>query len=152
MNTHKGKENLISHLTGCTEHRNKTGILELPLLKDLSFSHMFKLSSEARLSLNFLYHSELPFSLCMQNSLIIFCACCLSLHPHLILSHRTGRRLLSFSQTMAPVQVCCCLVTKPCLTICDPMDCSAPGSSVLGIFQARIVEWVVISSSRGSSC
>ena len=43
-----------------------------------------------------------------------------------------------------------CLVTKLCLTLCDPMDCSPPGSSVLGIFQARILEWVAISSSRGS--
>ena len=34
---------------------------------------------------------------------------------------------------------------------CDPMDCSLPGSSVHGIFQARILEWVAISSSRGSS-
>ena len=32
-----------------------------------------------------------------------------------------------------------------------PMDCSPPGSSVHGIFQARILEWVAISSSRGSS-
>ena len=37
-----------------------------------------------------------------------------------------------------------------CLTICDPMDCSLPGSSVHGILQARILEWVVISFSRGS--
>ena len=34
---------------------------------------------------------------------------------------------------------------------CDPMDCSPPGSSVCGILQARILEWVAISSSRGSS-
>ena len=40
------------------------------------------------------------------------------------------------------------LVTKSCLTLCDPMDCSSPGSSVHGISQARIVEWVAISSSR----
>ena len=33
--------------------------------------------------------------------------------------------------------------------LCDPTDCSPPGSSVLGIFQARILEWVAISSSRG---
>ena len=32
------------------------------------------------------------------------------------------------------------------LTLCEPMDCSLPGSSVYGIFQARILEWVVISS------
>ena len=36
-------------------------------------------------------------------------------------------------------------------TLCDPMDCSLSGSSVHGILQARILEWVVISSSRGSS-
>ena len=35
-----------------------------------------------------------------------------------------------------------------CLTLCDPMDYSPPGSSVLGILQARILEWVTISSSR----
>ena len=34
-------------------------------------------------------------------------------------------------------------------TLCDPMDCSLPGSSLHGIFQARILEWVVISFSRG---
>ena len=38
-----------------------------------------------------------------------------------------------------------------CLTLCDPMDCSLPGSSVHGIFQARILEWVAISFSRRSS-
>ena len=37
------------------------------------------------------------------------------------------------------------------LTLCDPRDCSLPGSSVHGTFQARIVEWVAISSSKGSS-
>ena len=47
--------------------------------------------------------------------------------------------------------ICCCLVTKLCLTLCDPMDCSLPGSSVHGIFQARILEWLAISFSRGSS-
>ena len=38
-----------------------------------------------------------------------------------------------------------------CLILCDPMDCSPPGSSVHGISQARILEWVAISSSMGSS-
>ena len=36
-------------------------------------------------------------------------------------------------------------------TLCDPIDCSPPGSSVRGIFQAQILEWVAISFSRGSS-
>ena len=40
---------------------------------------------------------------------------------------------------------------QSCLTDCDPLGCSPPGSSVHGISQARILEWVVISSSRGSS-
>ena len=40
---------------------------------------------------------------------------------------------------------------QSCLTLCDPMDCSLPGSSVHGIVQARILEWVAISSSRESS-
>ena len=50
-----------------------------------------------------------------------------------------------------------CLVTprksagETPLTLCDPMDCSLPGSSVHGIFQARILEWIAISFSRGSS-
>ena len=38
-----------------------------------------------------------------------------------------------------------------CPTVCNPMDCSPPSSSIHGIFQARIVEWVAISFSRGSS-
>ena len=41
-------------------------------------------------------------------------------------------------------------VAQSCPTLCDPTDCNPPGSSVHGIFQARILEWVVISSSRGS--
>ena len=40
---------------------------------------------------------------------------------------------------------------QSCPTACDPMDCSPPGSSVHGILQARILEWVAMPSSRGSS-
>ena len=42
-------------------------------------------------------------------------------------------------------------VTQSCPTLCDPVDCIPPGSSVHGILQARILEWVAISFSRGSS-
>ena len=45
----------------------------------------------------------------------------------------------------------CVLVAQSCPTLCDPMDCSPPGSSVHGILQARILEWTAISFSRGSS-
>ena len=44
-----------------------------------------------------------------------------------------------------------CLVVQLCPTFCDPMDCSLPGSSVHGILQARILEWIATPSSRGSS-
>ena len=40
---------------------------------------------------------------------------------------------------------------QSCPTLCDPMDCSPPGFSVHGILQARILKWVAISFSRGSS-
>ena len=42
-------------------------------------------------------------------------------------------------------------VTQSCLTLCDPVDCNLPGSSVHGIFQAMVLEWIAISFSRGSS-
>ena len=41
--------------------------------------------------------------------------------------------------------------TQSCLTLCDPMDCSLLGSSVHRIFKARMLEWVAISFSKGSS-
>ena len=56
-----------------------------------------------------------------------------------------------------PICVCVCVcfllycTVLSCVWLCDPMDCSPPGSSVHGILQARILEWVAISSSRGSS-
>ena len=42
-----------------------------------------------------------------------------------------------------------CSIAQLCPTLCDPMDCSPPDSSVHGILQARILEWVAISFSRG---
>ena len=54
----------------------------------------------------------------------------------------------SFSNAL---DCCCCLVAKSRLTLCDPMDCSPPGSSVYGISQASTLEWVVISFFRGCS-
>ena len=44
----------------------------------------------------------------------------------------------------------CVLVTQLCPTLCDPMDCSPPGSSLHGIFQARILEWAAIPVSSPS--
>ena len=42
-------------------------------------------------------------------------------------------------------------VAQSCPTLCDPMDCYLPGSSVHGIFHAIVLEWIAISFSRGSS-
>ena len=49
------------------------------------------------------------------------------------------------------VCVCWCLVAQSCLTLCCPVDSSPPGFSVHRVFQARILNWVAISSSKGSS-
>ena len=53
--------------------------------------------------------------------------------------------------TYVLISMCVCLVSQSCLTLCDPMVCSPPGSSVHGIFQARILEWVAMPFSRESS-
>ena len=46
--------------------------------------------------------------------------------------------------------MCCCrLIAQSCLTLCDPLDCSPPGSSVHGILQARILAWVAMPSPPG---
>ena len=58
---------------------------------------------------------------------------------------------LFFSWRKTALQYCagfCCEVTQSCLTLCDPMDHSLPGSSVHGIFQARLLEWAAISQIR----
>ena len=60
--------------------------------------------------------------------------------------------LITFCRENASTtSACVCLVTQSCLTLCDPMDCSPSGSSVCGILQERILEWVSMPSSRGSS-
>ena len=45
----------------------------------------------------------------------------------------------------------CAKLLQSCLTFCNPMDCSLPGSSIHGILQARILEWVTMTCSWGSS-
>ena len=64
-------------------------------------------------------------------------------------AHKWMKTTLSLFPYMC---VCLCIhvCALPRLTLYDPMDCSPPGSSVHGILQARILEWVAISSSRGS--
>ena len=64
--------------------------------------------------------------------------------------HKSWTRLRRLTQEPSS-GLCVCSVSKSCQTLCDPMDYSPPGSSVHGIFQARILEWVAVSFSRGSS-
>ena len=67
---------------------------------------------------------------------------------HWLDSHQISEAL----QLSVCVCVCVCVwITQSCLTLCDPTNCSPPGFSVHGILQARILEWIAIPFSRGSS-
>ena len=57
----------------------------------------------------------------------------------------------SYNWACAVCVYVCDLSLQSCLTLCDPIDCSLSGSSVHGILQARILEWVAKPFSRGSS-
>ena len=63
-------------------------------------------------------------------------------------THRCSAQLEQFWDTSKGSEV---LVAQLCPTLCHPMNCSLPGSSIHGILQARILEWVAIPFSRGSS-
>ena len=54
------------------------------------------------------------------------------------------------SESSFPLNTVLCLVAQSCPILCNSMDCSPPGSSVRGILQARVLEWVAMPSSRGS--
>ena len=56
----------------------------------------------------------------------------------------------SLSVLQGIFKLVCVQLLQSCLTLCDPMGCSPPGSSVHGILQARILEWVAMPSSMGS--
>ena len=68
-----------------------------------------------------------------------------------IILEDTGSSELSICVWELLVSNALCLVAQLCPTLCDPMDCSPPGSFVHGIVQAKILEWVAISYPRGSS-
>ena len=70
------------------------------------------------------------------------------------LTNHPEKQLLSVSDSLSPPQLSwsvLCFVGQSCLTLCNPMDWSPSGSSVHGILQARILDWVAIPFSRGSS-
>ena len=73
------------------------------------------------------------------------------LRDFFILRIEKARILSILSESISKPVLVVCVFTKSSLTLCDPMDCSLPWSPVHGILQAGILEWVAISSSRGSS-
>ena len=77
-----------------------------------------------------------------------------SMGPELLRSGlgRARRCPFAFFFVFAVYLLCAalCLVAQLCPTLCDPLGCSRPGSSVHGVLQARILEWVAMPSSRGS--
>ena len=62
----------------------------------------------------------------------------------------TGRNINNL-RCAEVMKLCCARSLQSCLTLCDPMDYCPLGSSLHGVFQAIILEWVAVSSSRGSS-
>ena len=69
--------------------------------------------------------------------------------PAIVTCHLRGFSSKLFNCVVC--SLCVCLVAPLCRPLCNPLDCSLPGSSVHGIVPARILAWVAISSSRGSS-
>ena len=77
----------------------------------------------------------------------------------MILSSRTGKinggkdqisgwKVRNYVMIMIRMMCVCANLVQSCLTLCDPMDCSLPGSSVHGSFQARVLEWGAIAFSK----
>ena len=77
--------------------------------------------------------------------------------PHNTFSLWKGKGTMSWAVLAIPTDflfmasLVVVLFAQSCPTLCDPMDCNLPGSSVHGILQARILEWLAIPFSRGSS-
>ena len=79
-------------------------------------------------------------------------------NPGLLHCRRIFYQLSQLSQELNPgglapepsLYITVCVCAQSCLTLCDPMDYSLPGSFTCGIFQERILEWVAISYFRGS--
>ena len=66
----------------------------------------------------------------------------------LVLTHHHHRGFIS--ESLAGLTCIPAKSLQSCLTLCNPMDCCLPGSSVGGIIQANMLEWVAMPSSRGS--
>ena len=87
--------------------------------------------------------------------LTLHCFYSLSQYTNTVKKNNNDMKTLAWKKIFITSHVCNGInsfsVAQSCMTFCDPMDCSPLGSSVHGILQARILEWVTISSSRASS-
>ena len=97
----------------------------------------------------YIYVSSFPCSTCWRDCLFSIVYSCLICH--IIMYYRC--MALFLASVLCSTNLCLCVhvCAQSCLTLWDPMDCSPPGSSVHGMFQARILEWFSISHSKGSS-
>ena len=76
---------------------------------------------------------------------------CRSLLQRIFLTQGSNPLLLHWQAGSLLLSQQLCLFSQSCQTLCNPMDCTPPGSSVHGILQARILDWVAMPSSKGSS-
>ena len=90
-----------------------------------------------------------------MDGLICLCMATLGRKKNIVpVSNATGTIQVNLKKSEISPQSFCSmkvkvLIVQSCPTLCDPMDCSLPDSSVHGILQARILEWVAMPSSRG---
>ena len=85
--------------------------------------------------------------MCVFNTLYLF-TYKFTVYVRMTINSFSWFKYLMISWRVNSVILIVCVCTQLCLTLWDPMNCNPPGSSVHGIFQARILEWVATSSSR----
>ena len=110
----------------------------------------WKITAEKTLDNVFIFSSlNLVLLICLIQTVII----CLFHRIVMRIRQDNARKVFSTQKILLSIITihCCCSVTQSCPTLCNPIDCCLPGSSVHGILQARILERVAIPFSTGSS-
>ena len=92
--------------------------------------------------------SNHPALILLSDVILIYVYMCVITHP---VSRNFFTDFMNEFHVSRMVPVTEVFITQSCPTLCDPMDCSPPGSSVPGILQMRILQWVATPFSRGSS-
>ena len=145
----------LRHATSLQSHMDVS--VRPPTMLNCVYIHLLHYEPLEGRSCNFYFFLPTPYHSARHMTRVGYCFLACSIKPlgHSVLwggkrekARREGRKL---ERQCVCVCVRACSVAQSCPTLCDPMDCSLPGSSVHGIFPARILEWVAISSSRASS-